>query len=58
MLVLSRKRNEEIVIGESVVKILEIRRGIVRIGIEAPKTLKIERTGGNNEQPAIAGKTK
>lgn len=44
MLVLSRKSNEEIVIGSSVrVKILEINGNRVRIGISAPNHVPVMR---------------
>lgn len=44
MLVLSRKSNEEIVIGSSVrVKILEINGNRVRIGISAPNHVPVLR---------------
>lgn len=44
MLVLSRKLNESVVIDEKVVvTILEIRGDKVRLGIEAPKNLKVHR---------------
>ena len=44
MLVLSRKADEEIVIGGAVrVKVLEIRRGRVRIGVSAPRKTEIRR---------------
>lgn len=44
MLVLSRKSNEEIVIGSSVrVKILEINGNRVRIGISAPNHVTVLR---------------
>lgn len=44
MLVLSRKRSEEIVIGNDVkVVVVEIRDGKVRLGITAPPAVSIHR---------------
>lgn len=44
MLVLSRKLNEEIVIsGNIIVRVVGIGREIVRLGIEAPKEVAINR---------------
>lgn len=46
MLVLTRKVNEKIVIGnnqEIVAKVLRIRGGKVRIGIDAPKQIRVYR---------------
>lgn len=44
MLVLSRKENETIQIGDDIViRILEVKGDNVRIGIEAPKTVDILR---------------
>ena len=44
MLVLSRKLNEEIVIaGEIRVKVLELRRGRVRLGVCAPADVTVDR---------------
>ena len=44
MLVLSRKADEEIVIGGAVsVRVLEIRRGRVRLGVSAPRKIEIRR---------------
>ncbi len=44
MLVLSRKTNENIKIGDSIeLRILEIKGDTVRIGIEAPKSVDILR---------------
>lgn len=44
MLVLTRKEQEEILIGEGVtIKVIEAQRGRVRIGIEAPKDVRIRR---------------
>ena len=44
MLVLSRKEQESLVIGEGVtVRVLEIRGRYVRLGIEAPPEVRIQR---------------
>ena len=44
MLVLSRKKNESIVIGDGiVVTIVEVRGDKVRLGIEAPKEVPVHR---------------
>jgi len=44
MLVLSRKESESIVIaGEIVVTVIDIRGGRVRLGIEAPKDVAVNR---------------
>lgn len=44
MLVLSRKRDESIVVGgEVVVTVVEIRGDKVRLGIEAPKEVTVHR---------------
>ncbi len=44
MLILSRKINEKIMIGDDVsVTIIEIRGDQVKIGIEAPKSVKVFR---------------
>ena len=44
MLVLSRKKNEELVIGENIVVIVvDVRGGTVRLGINAPKSVSIHR---------------
>lgn len=44
MLVLSRKKDERIVIGDNVViTIVEIRGDKVRLGIEAPKEVPVHR---------------
>jgi carbon storage regulator len=45
MLVLSRKVGEQVVINNNItVKILEIRGGVIRIGIEAPRDVPVHRT--------------
>ncbi len=44
MLVLSRKRNEQIVIAENIViTVVDIRGDKVRLGIEAPKDVPVHR---------------
>jgi len=44
MLVLSRRKNEELLIGNQIiVKILDIHEGWVKVGIEAPKDVNILR---------------
>jgi len=44
MLVLSRKKNEQIVIDENViVTVMQVRGDKVRIGIEAPKDIPVHR---------------
>ena len=44
MLILSRKINEKVVIGEDIsISIIEIRGDQVRIGIDAPKKVKVFR---------------
>jgi len=44
MLILSRKANEKIMIGDEIsVSVVEIRGDQVRLGVEAPKTVKVFR---------------
>ena len=44
MLVLSRKRDEKIVIGDNItVMVIEIRGDKVRLGIEAPREVSVHR---------------
>ncbi len=57
MLVLSRKREESIVINENIViKIIEVKGNKVRLGIEAPQDVKIMRSEliGPREDLAIS----
>lgn len=43
MLVLSRKEQQQLVIGQAVVMILAVRGGRVSVGIEAPREIEILR---------------
>ncbi len=44
MLVLSRKKNEQIMIGDDVsIVVVEIRGDTVRLGIDAPKEIPVHR---------------
>jgi carbon storage regulator len=44
MLILTRKPDEKIIIGDNiVVSVIEIRGDQVRLGVEAPKTVKVFR---------------
>lgn len=46
MLVLTRKLNESLIVGQSgdvQIKVLELRRGFVRLGIAAPKDMAVHR---------------
>ncbi len=55
MLVLTRKMNEEIKIGDQVVvKILGVRGQCVRVGIEAPRNIRVMRTELVNTEPERA----
>ena len=45
MLVLARKLDESIVIGDNItIKVVSIEKGIVKIGIDAPKSVSIMRS--------------
>ncbi len=57
MLVLSRKKNESIVIGDTItVTVLEVRGRTVRLGIDAPKEVLIGRvTAAPSSRPGHAG---
>lgn len=44
MLVLTRKAGEAIVVGDDIeVEILEVRGGVVRVGIKAPRSVRVLR---------------
>ena len=44
MLVLSRKRGQSVIIGnEIVVKVVEVNRDIIKLGIEAPREISVHR---------------
>lgn len=52
MLVLTRKVGETIRIGDDiVVTVLEVRRGQVRIGVDAPRQVRIVRTDAREFDP-------
>lgn len=45
MLILSRRTEESIMIGDNIrIKVLEVHGDMVRLGIEAPRDLKVYRT--------------
>ena len=45
MLVLSRRKNESVIIDGGIkVKIIEVRGGMVRLGIEAPREVAVNRS--------------
>jgi len=51
MLVLSRKRDESIVInGDIVISIVEIKGNRVRLGVVAPKDVVVDRSEVHNEK--------
>jgi carbon storage regulator len=57
MLVVSRKMNEEIVIeGEIHIKVLEIHGARVRLGVQAPKALRVDRHEVHNRRAEFAAK--
>ncbi len=44
MLVLARKLNESIVVGDNIIiKVISIDKGVVKLGVEAPKEISIVR---------------
>ena len=57
MLVLSRKKNESIVVDDTIViTVVEIRGDKVRLGIEAPREVPIHRSEVHDAISAQAGK--
>ncbi len=45
MLILSRKENESIIIGDNIeLKVISIDKGIVKLGIDAPNSISILRS--------------
>ncbi len=58
MLVLSRKKNESIVIdGNIVITVVEVRGDKVRIGIEAPSEVPVTRPEAKNKRPQGSNET-
>ena len=55
MLVLTRGKEESIFIGDDIeVRIISVDENRVRIGIEAPKDVRIVRDNAKNKSPKIA----
>lgn len=53
MLVLSRRAGEKIVIGDDVtVTVLEVRGDVVRVGIDAPRSIRVHREEVHRELQA------
>ena len=56
MLVLSRKRNEQIEIGENIsIRVVEVRGDKVRVGIDAPRDIQIVRSELNTQSAGGVG---
>lgn len=62
MLVLSRKKNESIVVGDDIrITVIDIGPGKIRLGIEAPKDVRVDREEirrkiqGNDGNPPPTG---
>ncbi len=59
MLVLTRKNNESIMIDDNIIiTILDTRKGIATVGIDAPKEIKIVRTEIMNNPKKLTGNVK
>jgi carbon storage regulator len=44
MLVLSRKKNEKLIILKNIeITVLDVKAGVVKLGIKAPKTIPVQR---------------
>jgi carbon storage regulator len=57
MLVLSRKESERLIVGDNiVVKIVRIAGGSVRLGIEAPPEVQIQREEVRHRKQAVPHK--
>ncbi len=52
MLVLCRKNKEAVQVGEARVVVLEIKNGSVRLGIEAPKSVRVLRDDAKRKEAA------
>lgn len=52
MLVVSRQLGERLVVGDSLVEVVSIRNGRVRLGVTAPKEVRIRREEIPSEAPA------
>lgn len=58
MLVLTRKAGEKVVIGDSIeVTVLEVRGNQVRVGIQAPESVKIVRAELKQHVPNVSTET-
>ncbi len=54
MLVLTRKPNQQIHIGDSItVSVVKVRGNTIRLGIEAPKNVRIMRAEVRDEKPEL-----
>lgn len=55
MLVLTRKLNEQIIIGKQgiTIKIVDVRNGRVRLGVEAPAEIRIERGASHSQSDVV-----
>lgn len=58
MLVLTRKTNEEIIIGDDIrITVVEIAPGRVKIGISAPKSVRVDRAEVHEKKKQEEAKT-